>query len=196
MDKQTEYKQLYKKLSIEWYYIEELSDKLIKDTIHLLDLYEEQTESQEERKNTKYISDCLSVYSEYDFCPMKLTRLIKIIQYFFRLNCGFNSIFKVPDTKTNLEEHLKNEHARNLKNEILEIKEFNKETEQEIKDLEHKMLGLRGTITDEVYLENATYSESRTLNLIEKVDYLKQDIEYRNELIAHLQDIVNAQTST
>lgn len=31
---------------------------------------------------------------------------------------------------------------------------------------------------------------------MEQVDYLKRDIDYKNELIAHLQDIVNAQAST
>lgn len=196
MEEQTEYKKLYKELSIKWYYVEELSDRLIKDTIHLLKLYEKRIEPQEERKNAKYIRSCLYAYNEYGFCYMDLTRLIKIIQYFFRFNCSFNSIFKIPNVKTNLEEHLKNEHARNLKNEILQIKEFNKETKQEIKALEHRMLGVNSVQTDKVHIENATHNDSKLLDLMEQVDYLKRDIDYKNELIAHLQDIVNAQAST
>lgn len=50
MNEKTEYKKLHKELSIKWYYVEELSDKLIKDTIHLLELYEKQIDPQEERK--------------------------------------------------------------------------------------------------------------------------------------------------
>lgn len=88
------------------------------------------------------------------------------------------------------------EHARNLKNEILQIKEFNKETKQEIKALEHRMLGVNSVQTDKVHIENATHNDSKLLDLMEQVDYLKRDIDYKNELIAHLQDIVNAQAST
>ena len=91
---------------------------------------------------------------------------------------------------------MKKEHARNLKNEIAQIKKYNKETEQEIKILKYKMQGVSAIKTDEVRLENATYNESRVLSLIEKIDYLKQDIAYKNKLIEHLQAIENAREST
>lgn len=58
------------------------------------------------------------------------------------------------------------------------------------------MLGLRGVKTDGVHLENATYNENRVLNIMENIEYLKQDIAHKNELIEHLRNIINAKEST
>lgn len=196
MDKETEYKQLYKELSIEWYYIEDLNKELIQKTIRLLEMYIDKTEDEEEHQTAKYIHDCLCIYLNYGFCPIELTRIIKTMQRFFNLKCLFMYLLRVPDTHTNIDKHREEESTRNLKNEILNLKNFNRETEQEIKALEHKMLGLRGVKTGEVHLENATYNENRVLNIMENIEYLKQDIAHKNELIEHLRNIINAKEST
>lgn len=196
MDKQIEYKKLYENLSIKWYYIEELNEKLIQETIHLLELYLKEIAQGEEHQTAKYIYDCLYIYEKYDLCPMEIAKLIRILQCFFNFHCSFSSVFKIPDIKIKLKEHLKKEHARNLKNEIAQIKKYNKETEQEIKILKYKMQGVSAIKTDKVRLENATYNENSILNLIEKIDYLKQDIAYKNKLIEHLQAIESTREST
>lgn len=185
-----DYKKLYNELSIEWYYIDDLSKELIKKTIHLLEMYTDKTEDEEELQTAKYIHDCLCIYLKYGFCPIELTRIIKTIQRFFNLKCRFMHLIKIPDTHTNIDEYLEEERTRNLKNEILKFKNFNIETEKEIKALEHKKLGLRGVKTDGVHLENATYNESRLLNIMENIEYLKQDIAHKNELIEHIKDII------
>lgn len=184
------YKKLYNELSIEWYYIEDLNKELVQKTIRLLEIYMDQTEDEEEHQTAKYIHDCLCIYLNYDFCPIELTRIIKTMQRFFNLKCLFMYLLKVPDKHTNIDKHREKERARNLKNEILNLKNFNRETEQEIKALEHKMLGLRGVKTDGVHLENATYNENRVLNIMENIEYLKQDIAHKNELIEHIKDII------
>lgn len=191
MDKKTEYKQLYKELSIEWYYIEDLNKELIQKTIQLLEMYMDKTKNEEEHQTTKYVHDCLCIYLNFDLCPIELTRIIKIMQMFFNLKCRFMNLLKLPNTNTNIDKHRKEERTRNLNNEIAKIERFNEETKQEIKALEHKMLGLRGIKTDEVRLENTTYNENRVLNIMENIDYLKQDIAYKNELIEHLRNIIN-----
>lgn len=185
-----DYKKLYNELSIEWYYIEDLNKELVQKTIRLLEIYMDQTEDEEEHQTAKYIHDCLCIYLNYDFCPIELTRIIKTMQRFFNLKCLFMYLLKVPDKHTNIDKHREKERARNLKNEILDLKNFNRETEQEIKALEHKMLGLRGVKTDGVHLENATYNENRVLNIMENIEYLKQDIAHKNELIEHIKDII------
>ena len=209
-----DYKKLYNELSIEWYYIEDLNKELVQKTIRLLEIYmdqtedeeehqtedeeehqtedeeEHQTEDEEEHQTAKYIHDCLCIYLNYDFCPIELTRIIKTMQRFFNLKCLFMYLLKVPDKHTNIDKHREKERTRNLKNEILNLKNFNRETEQEIKALEHKMLGLRGVKADGVHLENATYNENRVLNIMENIEYLKQDIAHKNELIEHIKDII------
>lgn len=185
-----DYKKLYNELSIEWYYIEDLNKELVQKTIRLLEIYMDQTEDEEEHQTAKYIHDCLCIYLNYDFCPIELTRIIKTMQRFFNLKCLFMYLLKVPDKHTNIDKHREKERARNLKNEILNLKNFNRETEQEIKALEHKMLGLRGVKTDGVRLENAIYNENRVLNIMENIEYLKQDIAHKNELIDHIKDII------
>lgn len=185
-----DYKKLYNELSIEWYYIEDLNKELVQKTIRLLEIYMDKTEDEEEHQTAKYIHDCLCIYLNYDFCPIELTRIIKTMQRFFNLKCLFMYLLKVPDKHTNIDKHREKERARNLKNEMLELKNFNIETEQEIKALEHKKLGLRGVKTDGVHLENATYNENRVLNIMENIEFLKQDIAHKNELIEHIKDII------
>lgn len=154
-------------------------------------MYIDKTENEEEHQTAKYIHDCLCIYLKYGFCPIELTRIIKAMQRFFNLKCLFMYLLRVPDTHTNIDEHREEERARNLKNEILNLKNFNRETEQEIKALEHKKLGLKGVKADEIRLENATYNENRILNIMENIDYLKQDIAHKNDLIEHLRNIIS-----
>lgn len=98
MDKETEYKQLYKELSVEWYYIEDLNKELIQKTIRLLEMYIDKTENEEEHQTAKYIHDCLCIYLNYGFCPIELTRIIKTMQRFFNLKCLFMYLLRVPET--------------------------------------------------------------------------------------------------
>lgn len=190
MEEQTEYKKLYKELSIEWYLITDLNEHLSEKTIFLMSLYMECTKDRNERLKAQYVQECFLMYVKFGLCPMKIEKLIKIMKCFFNFRCGFNDIFEIPNTKKELETYIKLENTRNLKKEITQLEMLNQEAEEELKALEYKKQGVSSVNIEGVRLENVKRSESRTLKLIEQTDKLKKEIAYRNKLIRHLQGIL------
>ena len=185
-----EYNDLFDELSIEWYLITDLNEHLSEKTIFLMSLYMEHTKDRREHLKAQYVQACFLIYVKFGFCPMEITKLIKIMRYFFNFRCGFNDIFEIPDTKRELETYIKQENTRDLKKEITQLEMLNQETEEELKALEYKKQGVSSVNIEGVRLENVKRSESRTLKLIEQTDELKKSIAYRNKLIRHLQGII------
>ena len=185
-----EYNDLFNELSIEWYLITDLNEHLSEKTIFLMSLYMEHTKDRRERLKAQYVQVCFLIYVKFGFCPMEITKLIKIMRYFFNFRCGFNDIFEIPNTKRELETYIKQENTRDLKKEITQLEMLNQETEEELKALEYKKQGVSSVNIEGVRLENVKRSESRTLKLIEQTDELKKEIAYRNKLIRHLQGII------
>lgn len=185
-----EYNNLFDELSIEWYLIADLNNDLSTKTADLMSLYMECTKDSRERLKAQYVQVCFLIYVKFGFCPMEITKLIKIMRYFFNFRCGFNDIFEIPNTKRELETYIKQENTRDLKKEITQLEMLNQETEEELKALEYKKQGVSSVNIEGVRLENVKRSESRTLKLIEQTDELKKEIAYRNKLIRHLQGII------
>lgn len=185
-----EYNDLFEELSIEWYLITDLNERLSEKTISLMSLYMEHTKDRNERLKAQYVQACFLIYVKFGSCPMKIEKLIKIMKCFFNFRCGFNDIFEIPNTKKELETYIKLENTRNLKNEITQLEMLNQEAKEELKALEYKKQGVSSVNIEGVRLENVKRSENRTLKLIEQTDELKKEIAYRNKLIRHLQGII------
>lgn len=185
-----EYNELFEALSVEWYLITDLNNDLSTKTVCLMSLYMERTKDDRERLKAQYVQTCFLIYVKFGFCPMEITKLIKIMRYFFNFRCGFNDIFEIPNTKRELETYIKQENTRNLKKEIIQLERLNQETEEELKALEYKKQGVTAINTEGVHLENVKRNDNRTLILIEQTDELKKEIAYRNKLIRHLQGII------
>lgn len=185
-----EYNELFEALSIEWYLITDLNNDLSTKTVCLMSLYMEHAKDRSERLKAQYVQACFLIYAKFGFCPMEITKLIKIMRYFFNFRCGFNDIFEIPNTKRELETYIKQENTRNLKKEIIQLERLNQETEEELKALEYKKQGVSSVNIEGVHLENVKRSENRTLKLIEQTDELKKEIAHRNKLIRHLQGII------
>lgn len=185
-----EYNDLFNELSIEWYLITDLNEHLSKKTILLMSLYMEHTKDRNERLKAQYVQACFLMYAKFGLCPMKIEKLIKIMKCFFNFRCGFNDIFEIPNTKRELETYIKQENTRDLKKEIIQLERLNQETEEKLKALEYKKLGVSAINTEGVHLENVKRNDNRTLILIEQTDELKKEIAYRNKLIRHLQGII------
>lgn len=185
-----EYNDLFDELSIEWYLITDLSNDLSTKTVRLMSLYMEHTKDHSERLKALYVQACFLIYVKFGICPMGITKLIKIMRYFFNFRCGFNDIFEIPNTKKELETYIKLENTRDLKKEIIQLERLNQETEEELKALEYKKQGVSAINTEGVHLENVKRNDNRTLILIEQTDELKKEIAHRNKLIRHLQGII------
>ena len=185
-----EYNELFEALSVEWYLITDLSNDLSTKTVCLMSLYMERTKDDRERLKAQYVQACFLIYVKFGFCPMEITKLIKIMRYFFNFRCGFNDIFEIPNTQRELETYIKQENTRDLKKEIIQLERLNQETEEELKALEYKKQGVTAINTEGVHLENVKRNDNRTLILIEQTDELKKEIAYRNKLIRHLQGII------
>lgn len=185
-----EYNELFEALSIEWYLITDLNNDLSTKTVNLMSLYMERAKDRSERLKAQYVQACFLIYVKFGLCPMEITKLIKIMRYFFNFRCGFNDIFEIPNTKRELETYIKQENTRDLKKEIIQLERLNQETEEELKALEYKKQGVSSVNIEGVRLENVKRSENRTLKLIEQTDELKKEIAHRNKLIRHLQGII------
>lgn len=185
-----EYNDLFDELSVEWYLITDLNEHLSKKTISLMSLYMEHAKGRSERLKAQYVQACFLMYVKFGLCPMKIEKLIKIMKCFFNFRCGFNDIFEIPNTKRELETYIKQENTRDLKKEIIQLERLNQETEEKLKALEYKKLGVSAINTEGVHLENVKRNDNRTLILIEQTDELKKEIAYRNKLIRHLQGII------
>lgn len=162
-----EYNDLFDELSIEWYLITDLNEHLSEKTIFLMSLYMEHTKDRRECLKAQYVQACFLIYVKFGFCPMKITKLIKIMRYFFNFRCGFNDIFEIPNTKRELETYIKQENTRDLKKEITQLEMLNQEAKEELKALEYKKQGVSSVNIEGVRLENVKRSESGTLKLIE-----------------------------
>lgn len=123
-----EYNELFETLSIEWYLITDLNNDLSTKTVCLMSLYMKCTKDGRERLKAQYVQACFLIYVKFGFCPMEITKLIKIMRYFFNFRCGFNDIFEIPNTKRELETYIKQENTRNLKKEIIQLERLNQET--------------------------------------------------------------------
>lgn len=187
-----EYNKLRDELSIDYFYMINFSNNIIEKTKKLIEMYLNQLNDEKENSATLYIYECLCIYSKYGFSPLDISKLINTIKNFLCYGFPFKYLCKEDYTKKRLNDFIKQEKSRNLKSEIEELENINKEAKKEIKVLEYRKTGLKAICTDKVKIENATHNNDLLYKLIEETDTLKQDILYRKKLIEHLKNVLNA----
>lgn len=89
------YKELFYNLNIEYYYILDLNNDVVINTLKFLDMYIVKATDPEEKEVALYLRDCLKIYYEYDgLCPMNLSKMIWILKMFFLHNWSFKRRIK------------------------------------------------------------------------------------------------------
>ena len=184
------YDDLYNELRIEYYYLIDLRFDLVQKTMTFLRMYLEKEEDKEQHIKASNVYDCLLVYSIYGVCFVDMSRLVELIQYFFKFGQWFDSVIVVSDEQMKIDKHINREQNRNLKNEITNLNKQNRELRKELEELENKKIGVHSIATDKLHLEPNASNSDKIIKIMEQQDEITKCIDFNNRLIEHLKEFI------
>ena len=185
------YDDLYNELRIEYYYLIDLRFDLIQKTMTFLRMYLEKEEDKEQHTKASNVYDCLSVYSDYGVCFVDMSRLVELIQLFFKFGQWFDGVIVVSDEQMKIDKHINREQNRNLKNEITNLNKQNRELRKELEGLENKKIGVHSIATDKWRLEPNASNSDKIIKIMEQQDEITKCIDFNNRLIEHLKEFIS-----